>query len=509
MSRSRLRPKCFCLALCIVFLGLPVAAHAAIDKCQLEIEKRTALFQSKVASALKKCADAIRREQVKNLTKPGTGFLVLAAHRCQKDLNRIFDLPQVLGGKSERDKFFVALQNAFTGTPTPKCTASDLRQLGFLPGGSLAPGVHDWDFAKVWLVATAFERALRGQLAMQGDFLTALGEALSAPSKPPGTSVSTAATNCTLSPSCNPLTDLGCRPDLCRLSSHCHQAACAIDTSASDVGLRVDRPGSAPAASVPAAAGLGFCTLQGLGYPFGNLGEGVLLAGEASRSLPPVTVGGKTLCAELVRVAGFCACSSPFTNLPRDVSLCQDRLASNGDACPGSPVSGTGGGDTDFPGTTIAALREAWSDATGAGDCVALAILRITVVTSGGEGADGQPCTGDDSAGLASSQALLVPLTTGTASASLQDAISTPGGCSGSGSCIEDANCPSGQTCSSPAPSLATLAGPTLSGAPLSGSCANFNSGQLGGLHLVATTPLPGVGQDLGDVVISLKLACQ
>lgn len=498
----------------VVLLGLGFffyagAARAAIDKCQLEIEKRTTLFQTKVAQVLKNCADAIRREQVKNQNKPGSGWLVLAAHRCQKDLNRILDLPQILGGKSERDKFFAALQAAFSGSPVPKCSADDLRQLGFLPAGSLAPGTNAEDFAKVWLAAIAFERALQGQLSMQADFLAMLRDAILAPSKPPGTSVTTAATNCSQPSSCDPRTTPGCRPDLCRLGLQCHTASCSMDTGVPDVGFRIDRPSAPPLSSTPTSASLGFCALQGLGYPLGNLGEGILLAGDLSRSLPPLTVGSATVCGELLRVSGYCACAAPFTNLPRDVSLCQDRLLGNGESCSGTAIPGTGGADAAHTGTTIGPVRESWSDATSTGDCVALAVLRITVVSSGGEGPDGQPCTPDDSSTLSASKSLLVPLTTGAVSAQLEDAVATSGGCSGSGSCIEDANCASGQTCTNPAPGLSTLVGPSLAGSALAGSCANFSTGQLGGLQLVGSAPVPQFDSALGDTVISIKLACQ
>jgi hypothetical protein len=135
--------------------------------------------------------------------------------------------------------------------------------------------------------------------------------------------------------------------------------------------------------------------------------------------------------------------------------------------------------------------------------------LRITVVSSGGEGPDGQPCTPDDSSTLSASKSLLVPLTTGAVSAQLEDAVATSGGCSGSGSCIEDANCASGQTCTNPAPGLSAIVGPSLAGSALAGSCANFSTGQLGGLQLVGSAPVPQFDSALGDTVISIKLACQ
>lgn len=493
---------------CAGSVVLPSHAWASIDKCQAEFEKRTSLFRTKVARALQKCADAIRKEQVKNSTKPGSGFLVLAASRCQKELNRILDLPGVLSGKSERDKFFTAIAKAFSGT-NPKCSADDLRELGFLPSGSLAPGTDPWDFAKVWLAASLFHSAVEGQLAVQGDFLANLQQAVLAPSKPPGTTVSTAATNCTLPTSCNPTTDLGCRPDLCRLGLSCRSYSCAIDTGVPDVGARLDRPGAGPDSSIPSAASISLCTLQGLGYPFGGSGEGLLLIGEVGRSFPSFTVAGRTVCVDVVRLAGYCACASPFTNQPRDVALCQDRLASNGDTCAGVPVVGTSGPDRLFTTTELGPLRETWSDVTGTGDCVALASVRISVVASGGEGADSQPCTADDLPGLSSSALVQAPLTSGQISSSLEDAISSLGTCSGSGSCIEDANCSTGQTCSSPAPTLATLSGPVLSGAPLPGSCTNFQTGQLGGLQLAASVPVPALPLIDEDTLVSVKLACQ
>ena len=60
-------------------------------------------------------------------------------------------------------------------------------------------------------------------------------------------------------------------------------------------------------------------------------------------------------------------------------------------------------------------------------------------------GTDGLPCTTDDL--VPNSATVIVPLTTGFASGSMEDAVYVEGTCSGSGSpCIQDANCPKG-TC--------------------------------------------------------------
>lgn len=506
------------------FVGLlwVLPAMAAPDKCQSELAKRSSLFHAKVANALQKCGDAIRREQAKNLAKAGSGFLVTAAHLCQKELNRIFDLPNVLGGKSERQKFFDAVDKAFTAGTTPKCNVSDLEWQGLMHSGTgglgFAPSVgsNAWDFAKVWLAVMQVQRALDGQLAVQADFLARLQEILGAPPKPPGTSVSTAATNCTLPVTCDPTTTPGCRPDLCRFRPPCLRQGCALGGSS---GLQLAQPGVSESYPVQGLLPLSVCSLSGWSYPFGNAGEGVLIGGGPSRTLVPVAIpntsalgiADSTVCVDVVRTTGYCGCTPPFTGAPIDFNDCRDHVEGSGLACGGSPVEGTSGADGQHSGTTNSATFVQASNAGVSNDCVLWATLRLTVVASGNEGSDGVACTSDDFNPI--TVIASAPLTTGTVNGTVEDAVHTPGACSGSmTACVEDANCPSGQTCTSPSPTLVTLSLGSLSGSVVGGGCGNVVANQLSGISLVGTVPIVDLprtttsGAD--DTVLGLNLTC-
>lgn len=496
-------------------------ASATPDKCQSELAKRSAMFHAKVANALQKCGDAIRREQAKNLAKAGTGFLVTAAHLCQKELNRIFDFPNILGGKSERQKFFDAVDKAFTVGATPKCSVSDLDWQGLIHSGSgglgFAPsvGTNAWDFAKVWLAVMQVQRALDGQLAVQADFLTRLQEVIAAPPKPPGTSASTASTNCTLPVTCDPRTTLGCRPDLCRFRPPCLRQGCALGAST----FNVAQPTVNETYAVQGLLPLTVCPLAGWGYPFGNVGEGVLVGSTPSRTTAPVVIpntsslgiADSTVCVDAIRTMGYCACAPPFTGAPIDFDVCRDHIESNGVTCAGSVVAGSSGADAVHSGTTNSAV---YVQTTGAGvsnDCVLWATMRLTVVPTGNEGADGVACTSDDFA--PTTVTVSGPLTTSAVSGSIENAVQVPGTCSASStSCVEDANCPSGQTCTNPSPTLVTLSLSGLSGSPVAGACGNVAANQLSGLALVGALPIVDLpdtsGGGVQDTVVGLSLAC-
>lgn len=86
---------------------------AAVDKCQKELMVKADVFRTQVKKAFQLCLDTIRREDTKNAKKAGTGFLVTAAHVCQTQLGKIFDNVSK-PGKSQRDKFYAAVDKAFT-----------------------------------------------------------------------------------------------------------------------------------------------------------------------------------------------------------------------------------------------------------------------------------------------------------------------------------------------------------------------------------------------------------
>jgi hypothetical protein len=102
-----------------------------------------------------------------------------------------------------------------------------------------------------------------------------------------------------------------------------------------------------------------------------------------------------------------------------------------------------------------------------------------------------------------------VPLTTGTSTATVVDAVVTQGTCDGGKTrCIENANCLDG-TCTGAA--TATISSPTLAGRRLN-SCANLEAGGLGGLKLVGALPAldgGGIGGGSGDLAVSFEVDCE
>src|SRR5262249_32038282 len=116
-----------------------------------------------------------------------------------------------------------------------------------------------------------------------------------------------------------------------------------------------------------------------------------------------------------------------------------------------------------------------------------------------------------------------IPLTTGTATGTVVQAVTTPGVCTGDGlsSCLETINCAAvGGTCGGTSPACtANQGGPcdapsftNLAAGPMTGtktSCVNYDKGSLSNLALVGAVPAPGGDPPLGDVAIDLKLTCQ
>lgn len=533
---------------------------AVIDKCQMEIEKRTSVFRSKVEKALTKCSDSIRKEVQKNNVTPGKGFLVNGAKTCQIELGKIFDMSKTAAGKDERSKFYAAIDNAFAGT-SPKCNGlQDLTTLGHMAGGTgnLAPGTNIQDFVKTWLAVDSVRSALNDQIARQADFITQLAAAIDAPAKPPGTSVATAETDCSQPETCNPKTVPGCRPDLCKLKVQCREHACTLaagsQTNTIALGGNLNAPGALTGRAV-----MSVCNMKGLGYGLGDGGEGLLVTGSPSLTINPPNIFGNTVCVNMLRMQGYCACSGGFLGRPKNTAFCSDHILSDGDDCIGGTALGPNVTESCFcaagqnptttpcgpglasctaplwcglsasgapchPGTEHTAVKVTNSGNTAAGDCVSMGTTQFTVLPAGGDcdgggpsnnpasfGPDCEPCTADDL--TPPSTPSTVPFTTGSASAQIKDTVAGAGNCTiqTNNKCIEDLNCHTAEqpldTCDGQQDITDIAVGPDV-GAPAP-SCAALASGNLSGMTLVGGFPALDASQSLGDLVTTFKFICQ
>jgi hypothetical protein len=538
-----------------------------LETCQIELQYRAAAFYKQVKDALVKCSTAIQKEITYNERIPGSGHLARAANYCQVALRPVFDTAADPAYMSYRDKFFGYIDKAAVGTSTsaPKCPRSDLLKLGHLLSGGpalQAPGTNFQDFLKNWLAVSIVKRALVAQMSEVPNFLNLLNAAINAPTY--GTSISYAATDCSLPITCNRSTDPGCRPDLCNFRVQCRSHACKLsDTSGSTVDLAADGTVSNP---LMGHSLIDVCTLAGFGFGLGNAGEGVFLVGEPARQIEPLNIAGNTVCVENLGAEGFCACNGNFTGLSKHVFACQDHLtgAPNSDECPATDVQfGGGAEDTCFcgtsstnvsavrcgaglpacppssmcgftgsgaachPGTRNGPVHISVGGPTGPGDCVVYNSMRFTTLPSGGDcdpgqsggiydnpasfGPDCTPCTSDDLA--LPPNVVAVPFTTGSANATIKDAVESQGMCADTSNhgCIEHANCANtsnpSDLCDGTQIIFPTFASSTVFGAPAS-SCASLEGGALTGMTLVGAVPMldtPG----LGDQVATFSMTCE
>jgi hypothetical protein len=531
-----------------------------LDRCQIELETRAATFHNQVRTALKKCSDAIRKEIAKNEAHPGYGALVRGAYVCQRELNRVFDTPGLRTLPGYRAKFFTAIDKATSQSlfATPKCTRTHLRRLGHLVSGapaSEAPGTDYQDFVKNWLAVHIVQLAVVEQVSEVRDFLKLLYDAINAPGIEGSSTY--AATDCSLPSTCDPLSVLGCRPDLCTFRIQCRTHACQLAATSSSAFVL--SPGTL-STNATGHAVMEVCNLKGFGYGLGDAGEGTFLVGQPGQATDPLNFGGTTICAQSTGAEGFCSCGGNFLGLKKDVSSCQDHIsgAPDSDECPAgdfevgggaedpcycegtstqcgggfpacplaNPCGVTSSGAPCHPGTHNGPLHLSLSDATAAGDCVLLNSLHLTVLPPGGDcnpsqtggiddnpasfGPDCLPCTDDDVAPPA--VAVTVPFTSGTADATLKDAVLGSAACTNTAShgCVENVNCANttnpGDLCDG-TQTTGTLALTPVTGAPAS-SCASLQGGSLGGLALVGAAPVLDTAP-FGDLIAGFSLVCQ
>lgn len=313
--------------------------------------------------------------------------------------------------------------------------------------------------------------------------------------------------------------------------------------------------------------------------------------GKTLRAVVPPGLPLVGACVQVVRSEGWCDCkgaASPITQLPVNFNLCSDSRITqctkrctggthsacntNGDCSSQVPSAGTcnatkscngtstpactkdsdctapittdacgvavdpGKTDDTYPGTLNGGTTLAPSGQSAAGDCVDLVSAQFTIMTTAPDlGPDQVPCSQDDFA--APTAPFSLPLTTGSASATLLDALNVPGGCLKSGhcsggnkgqciiggpacsglspgtctkdACVEDANCISVSgdpldRCNTPAPQFVDLRVSSNGGKT---SCAQYEASNMNGFAV--TGAIAANAAPLGDVAVTFTFGCR
>jgi hypothetical protein len=256
-------------------------------------------------------------------------------------------------------------------------------------------------------------------------------------------------------------------------------------------------------------------------------------------TIPPALAGlVAAVCVDNIRSEGWCDCTGS-SGVLRNTDFCIDQSLNDNPGCVtddcGSSCSAAVTSSL-YPGTKNGALKITPSGAATAGTCLDLQTTQFTIILATSDfGVDTIACTGDDF-GAPSAPAQL-PITSGTATASIKDAVASPGTCNISGFCQVNADC-AANLCSAAVAGICSVdgaactGGPNLPGTcvsnqpcsggptltditvgPLTGAatnCTNYSTSNLSGLSLVGAFPALGTdfNNPLGDSVTGFKLTC-
>jgi hypothetical protein len=518
--------------------GVAYAATPDLRLCQAGIEKETIKFNAAVSKAISLCADAVRKEQVKDAASAAKvppviiNTIATAAHLCEVKLAAVYDVTNAKPGKSAVDKFKANVDKLFT---IPKCDPTFLTKYGHLASPTSAPGAATQSFLEDSLLSSSESAAINQAIAQIGDTMgLILAAQTAADSKSPCTSSSNCATDCTNNAA------LGFRPNLCAFNVECQEHACTLSGSSSTLAS-AGVLGTIPL-SLTGRSLFGICILNHGGQAWGTSGFQYTIGGP-SKTLDPVSVGsGITVCVNTNRAEGWCDCTTPGAGLAKNTTICQDRIVnftgseSTTDGC-GSATSLATNDTQGFGETKIGDPLLTLGGSSTNGDCVNLFTTQFTIFGAPCTNLPGDPCGPDHTVCTADDQVApqapaTVPLTTGTASATVQEAVNNPGGCAGDAgttSCIEDRNCSAcisglcpdgltactsdaacsaapGGTCSVPAPTLVTITVGPVTGAKT--NCTNYNASTMSGVSFVGAFPGAGGNPPIGDSATSFLLHC-
>jgi hypothetical protein len=519
------------------------------DKCQKAIAGAASLYEAACTGALRACADAVQAANVKNAalaaaSKPAVpGNMVTAAKTCETKLAGVYDYAGAKPGKSSAAKFRAAVNKPFTKAPTPDCTAADLATLNELvagPGGN-APGTNPQDFLADWLLFAKEKVCIKEILFDYPTILQQITEAVTATESKPLKGDNTSCNSADVPP-------VGTyRPNLCAWGPECYDHACTLSAAANatirsgtlDGGMlgNVTVPLSGTTVIEVCEAGPSPLPVdQSTGKPIPGLGAGaqfgtnpqvLYLINEPGKTINPIAtvIAGTPIhvCVSGIVSQGWCDCSGGGLGVNINTSFCQDRIAGAGpnDGC-GELVSGATADVSDqcggnaCPGTKVGKVHiNPPAGPSTPGDCVDLNTTQFKILMdgdapAGDRGADNKACTNDDT--VAASAPAPIPLTTGSAQATMIDAVESPGNCAGApnGQCVSDADCGGAAgagPCNAGLPVLETFTTAPVTGAKT--NCANYRSSNLGGLSFAGAFPAAGGKLPLGDSATTFHLICQ
>jgi len=439
VSRSRIgvsRIAAFGVAAALV--GQP--AWAALDKCQAGIEKNAGKLQGSILKALVKCTDGYQ----KNLVKSGASSIPVSATSCQAGLAKVTNATLSPTGTSAIDKTAIALNALVTKL---SCSDADLLALGHIP---TVVGTDHW-------VRLVILGAIKEAFATENTEVSIFPKAM----------IDMGGAGCT---ECAKLAAPPCQTHACVLGG---------GTSASTVV--VGAPVTVPLTGVQL---FDFCEFPGvLSNEIGVLGTNP--ARNFKPSMLPAPLNTIFVCSSTLRTESIVNCTGG-TMPTVAISTCQDSNLTDGNECP--PASATNfcqpDDTTTTPNGTGGACVGLTTSAPAAGGSFAVATTTIRLSTAAGP--DTVRCTPDDTYTTTAPAPATIPVTSGSATATVLDYNDTIGN-----------NVTVGPISGSAGPSCAQLRSSNISSGSLVTAFPNADN----------TPPPPPMG-DLGDTVTSLTLAC-
>lgn len=555
------------LALILATSVAPSAAVAQIDKCQASLAKNSQKLETQLSQGFGKCLSAIRKNQVKGKAAAAS------AAACEKGLSKVLGIGSLTPTKTKIGKFLTAIKKLETGGV---CTGTELRELGHPSAGLNAPGVGPTDFVASWLAVTKQNIAWVEHLMDNGDardlidLVLAAGPVDGDPTECDASSGKGCGTDCTGAPP----SGYAYRPNLCALSPanwpQCRVHACNLKATGArlePLGADItfaNRKFALEVCKVPSAL-----PISGTDYVF-------LAGGPMSTFSPPPSVPivpAVTWCIDQVRAEGWCDCTGQ--GLPFSPQSCLDHAADAGGSCPADGAAletdcvcnaplgqsckaanctscvNAKTGARCHPGTSNSAINTIYTGASVAGSCLYMTTMQFRFLSPGtcvdvsgnvigrcssvgaatapcaalggtscvdSLGVDGVACTADDVTPPEST--VTIPMTTGTAQATIENYINSEGVCTAPAShsgmkCVTNADCdiaPGSGSCGGFFPGCFTGPNPedcrhtTTAGAGI--SCTQLKAGNLANFALSGILPAVDAPPGLSDYNMRFRFDC-
>lgn len=356
-----------------VLFGPAAPVSAALDRCQKLVSKEVLKLERRIARALTLCADLVQAQVQKN--KP----IADVSTRCDRQLSRAVD---AANGQSAISKALVNLRK-IGPAGNARCSDSDLLSLGHLPEN---PFGDRWTrLAAIAAWQTAWENAVFGNATLV-NAIQALVEAAGCPL-------------------CSLVRAPPCRTQVCSL---------AAGSGGTTNGFAFAFSGAAVA---------GGCDMPSI-MP---VGEFAAVTAPQQGILPIAIGGGIFVCVNAFRGVGVTNCGGTFPTVDTDV--CTDHIVDEGgDEC--ETAAGTAqfcapdvveGAGSPHPGVTNGGpCLTLTTGAPATGATFLLITSRIQIILPSQKGADGVPCTADDTPASVA-RTMTLAQTTGTATSRVID----------------------------------------------------------------------------------------